>query len=407
MASALFDINSDGQDQGYEASNAEVLTLRLRQQPPIGVTTVAFQVFDAGAFDATRGIAANPPRASKNAPVLTIVGATSGQLVSPSTVDGSVTITMPSSGAHSWIVRCIVNLGQRTLPNGTTVADPSLIHERGIYIPTGEQTRKVVCTEVRQFGDGGWADALADVVSEGAFARRRARVVRTDETFMFGGTTSGTIGKLGWNLLGSGTPAFSRSSANNGSFGLSNAGRVALVTSTASNDRTTLCAGNTESRGILTAFDVRLMQLAHTFNNSTTSKRFFFGLHGDFSQVPSSATNCLGLFYDSSVGGNWLLLTRAGGVGSAVDSGVAVAATADHLLTIYQPPSPGGTFQFYVGATLLGTLSAGLPAPTTEMNLGIMVQTLTTASRSHYIGRFTFESVQLSGAMDDDTFLDA
>lgn len=407
MASALFDINADGGDQGYEADNGEVLTLRLRQQPPIGVTTVAFQVFDPAGFNPVAGIAANPPRASKGAPTLTIVGATSGQLVSPASTDGSVTITMPLSGAHSWIVRCIVNGGTRTLPNGVTVADPTLIHERGVYIKTGEQTRKVVCTELRQFSDGGWADALADTVSEGAFARRRPRKVHIDESFIFGGTSTGTIGKLGWNLLGAGTPAFSRTPTSAGVFGLSNALRVSIATSAASNDRTTLCAGDTESRAILSASDVRLMQLAHSFNNATTNKRFFFGLHGNFSQVPSAATNCLGFYYDAGVSGNWLLLARAGGTGAAVDTGVAIPVSNDQLLTIYQPPSPGSTFQFYAGATLLGTLSSNIPVPTTEMNLGMMVQTLTAATRPHYFGRFVFESVTLGGAMNDDTFFEA
>ena len=161
MASPLFDINADGADRGYEATASESLSLTLRSTTD--VNSVAFQVYSAAGFDADLGIAANPPRASKGAPELTLVGATSGQTVSPATVDGAVTVAMPSSGVHSWIVRCVVNNGVRTLPNGETVADPSLIHERGIFIPTGLGTRKVVCTEVAQFEVDGWAGALADL----------------------------------------------------------------------------------------------------------------------------------------------------------------------------------------------------------------------------------------------------
>lgn len=161
MASALFDINSDGEDRGYEATVSESLSLTLRSTTD--VNTVAFQVYSAAGFDADLGIAANPPRASKGAPELTLVGATSGQTASPTTVDGAVTVSTPSSGVHSWIVRCIVNDGVRALPNGETVADPSLIHERGVFVPTGLGTRKVVCTEVAQFEVDGWAGALADL----------------------------------------------------------------------------------------------------------------------------------------------------------------------------------------------------------------------------------------------------
>jgi hypothetical protein len=173
MASALFDINADGEDQGYEGSSGEVLELQLRQQPPIGVNTVVFQVFSAAGFDPENGIAANPPRASKDAPELDIVGATTGQTVSPTSVDGSVEITLPIGVTpHSWIVRCIVNGGTRSLPNGQVVADPSLIHERGIYIPSAFGARMVVCTETRQFSDGGWADALADLQGSLGLLRR-------------------------------------------------------------------------------------------------------------------------------------------------------------------------------------------------------------------------------------------
>lgn len=160
MASPLFDINSDGADRGYEATASEALSLELRSTTD--VNTVSFQVYSAVGFDADLGIAANPPRASKGAPELTLVGSSSGQTVSPATIDGAVTTTLPT-GVHSWIVRCVVNGGVRTLPNGDAVPDPSLIHERGVYIPTGLSTRKVVCTETTQFEVDGWAGALADL----------------------------------------------------------------------------------------------------------------------------------------------------------------------------------------------------------------------------------------------------
>lgn len=159
---ALFDINLDGEDHGYEAENAETILLSLRD--PSLATTVVFQVYNPGAVDPSLGIAANPPRSSKGAPTLTLEGATSGQAVSPLTVDGAVSCELPGSGSHSWIVRCVVNGGRRQLPNGATVVDPALTFERGVWIPTANGARKVVITESTQFELDGWAGALADFI---------------------------------------------------------------------------------------------------------------------------------------------------------------------------------------------------------------------------------------------------
>ena len=159
---ALFDINLDGEDSGYEATNEESLSLTLRD--PSAASTVLFQVYDPSGPNPTLGIAANPPRASKGAPTLTLVGATSGQAVSPTTGAGAVTCEMPETGGHSWIVRCVVNGGRRSLPNGSSVVDTSLIFERGIYIPASVGLRKVVITERTQFEADGWAGVLADLV---------------------------------------------------------------------------------------------------------------------------------------------------------------------------------------------------------------------------------------------------
>src|SRR4051812_34383097 len=127
MVTALFDINGDGEDRGFEATPSELLTLRLRPPVGVGVGTVVFQVYNPSAFDPGQGIEVNPPSASKGAPLLTLVGATSGQSVSPSTPGGNVTVTMPASSGHSWIVRCIVNGGYRSLPGGGVVLDPTFI----------------------------------------------------------------------------------------------------------------------------------------------------------------------------------------------------------------------------------------------------------------------------------------
>ncbi len=164
MASAAFSINSDSGSAGFEASNGQVLTLRLRQ--PLGASRVLFQVWDPAGADPALGIAANPPRASKGAPSLTLNGSSSGYAVSPATPDGAVTLTMPGGG-HSYLVRCVVNGGTRTV-GGRVVTDPTLISERGIFTPTGTSIRKVVATETTQFEAEGWAGPLADLIDAGA-----------------------------------------------------------------------------------------------------------------------------------------------------------------------------------------------------------------------------------------------
>jgi hypothetical protein len=169
-ATALFDINADGQDRGFEATPSQVLTLRLRPTVDAAIATVLFQVWDAAGANPDLGIAANPPRASSGAPALTIVGATSGKAVSPTTVSGTVSITLPASAGHSWLVRCVINGGWRALPGGGVVLDPTYIHERGVFIPTGAGLRKVISTEVNQFAVEGWAEAINAMLDIGGAA---------------------------------------------------------------------------------------------------------------------------------------------------------------------------------------------------------------------------------------------
>jgi len=164
MTDALFTIDADASDQGFDATNAATLALRLKTLPPQGVRSVLFQVFDPAGFNIDNGIAANPPRASKGAPTLILNnGVTTGQSVAPTAVNGTVNVTMPSTGSHSWLVRCTVNGGQKTLPNGRTVPDFNLIHERIIAIRDANGTRAMVPTESAQYEDQGWEGAFEDL----------------------------------------------------------------------------------------------------------------------------------------------------------------------------------------------------------------------------------------------------
>ena len=171
MTNALFDINGDGNDQGFTGSNGQAVAFKLRDDPAPGVTSVLFQVFDPGLFDAGLGIAANPPRSSCDAPTIVLdngAGST-GQAVKTTAPTGTVTSAFPASGAHSYIVRCVVNGGQSVGPNGKLGPDARLIHERIIAVPNPLGTRKPITTETNQFEDDGWGQVMCDLVdNEGA-----------------------------------------------------------------------------------------------------------------------------------------------------------------------------------------------------------------------------------------------
>lgn len=165
MTDALFRVDEDSGDQGFDAVNGQVLTFTLKTLPLSGVRTWELQAYDADSFVPTSRIDRNPPRQSTGAPELVLVGATSGQRVSPAAgPSGQITCELPASGSHSWILRSIINGGQRLMPGGQTVDDASLIHERLIAIRDDNGARKIVPTETTQYSDDGWTDAVNAVL---------------------------------------------------------------------------------------------------------------------------------------------------------------------------------------------------------------------------------------------------
>jgi hypothetical protein len=148
---------------------------------------------------------------------------------------------------------------------------------------------------------------------------------------------------------------------------------------------------------------VTILQCVTSFAANLATKRFFFGIHDDFASTPSTASSCLGFWYDSTVSPNWQILARSGGVGTPTVSAVVVPSDTAELLTMYQPTV--GTFQFYSGATLLGSFSSGVPSDVS--NIGFAVYNTTTTARNHRIGYFGLVTTALGGAFDDDSFLEA
>lgn len=153
---AKFTINATPSSPGgFDMTISQALTFLLEASSPL-VNRWTLEVYDSA--DAAS------PLASKSAPALTLVGATSGKKVDAATPGSSITTTAPSSGVHSYIVRSKVNGGL----NAKGKADPDYVYERIICIKTGSGLRKVIASEQTQYGAGGWADAQNDLIDAGA-----------------------------------------------------------------------------------------------------------------------------------------------------------------------------------------------------------------------------------------------
>lgn len=153
---ARFTINTTPSSPGgFDGTVSQVLTFALEGGPSNQVSLWTLEVFDSN----------DPasPLASKNAPALTLVGATSGLKVNATTPGSTITTTLAGSGVHTWTVRSTVNGGQG--PNG---ADPNLVFERIIAIKTGSGLRKTVPAEGTQYSPRGWSDIQNDLIEAGA-----------------------------------------------------------------------------------------------------------------------------------------------------------------------------------------------------------------------------------------------
>lgn len=228
--------------------------------------------------------------------------------------------------------------------------------------------------------------------------RQRPRAQQIRDYFLSGLATTGNIGALGWNLLGSGTPAYTRGSGGTGS-----SNRGALATSAAANDRSCLVLGESETRDVVNASSCSIVQFVFNLNGGSTDKRAFVGMIDTFANAPAAATDALGIYFDSSVDAtHWLYIARSGGSGSPQVSSMVVDDANGNLATIHQ--SVAGTFDFYVGNTLLGSLSSGIP--TNNMNLGFRVENLNAGAKTMNVGYFGLDAVA-AAAFDDDAFLEA
>jgi hypothetical protein len=149
---AKFTIEGTASSQaGYDGTAAQVLHFALEASATL-VQRWTLQVYDPNDTSS--------PKASYGAPLLTLVGATSGQNVDAATPGSQVTCTLPS-GMNSWIVRSVVNGGL----DAHGVPNPNYVFERMVVIRDGSGRRRVVVAEATQYGPDGWARALNESLS--------------------------------------------------------------------------------------------------------------------------------------------------------------------------------------------------------------------------------------------------
>lgn len=236
------------------------------------------------------------------------------------------------------------------------------------------------------------------VVDGGSKLRPVARPARAEivERFYCGNQTSGSIGELGWYLLGVGTPAYSKSSSNMGSGGL----RGTVSTSGATNDRSTLCLGFTESTTVLQPSALDVWQIGVRLE-ATATNRMFVGFTDNFANSPAATADCIGILYDSAVSPNWQTVARIASVGTPVITSFAAVAGTPFMLTAVRNTATGSV-ALYAGSTLLGTITSSQFTQSGMLNVGYSQTTLAASSASYRVGGAWFRSVDLGGIYDDD-----
>jgi hypothetical protein len=139
---AEFTINGTAFDTlEYEAEHDEVLSLTLEDAPGLDAPTVTYSVVIA----------------SDGAPALTFSPSTG----IPTTPTGTVTVTMPSSGTHSWRIQCQINNGYDSSGRwNSTYTKERIVSIRSPNLGI----RKLVPGETTQAHVSGWTVAQNEMV---------------------------------------------------------------------------------------------------------------------------------------------------------------------------------------------------------------------------------------------------
>jgi hypothetical protein len=133
---------------GYDATHDEVLDLALEDSTGLDAPRVVYSVVAS----------------SDGAPALTFSPSTG----IPTTPTGVVTVTMPSTGVHSWRIQCQINEGR----DSTGRTNREYTKERIVAIRSSNlELRKLVPGETTQYSSTGWTEeqnTAVDAIEAGA-----------------------------------------------------------------------------------------------------------------------------------------------------------------------------------------------------------------------------------------------
>lgn len=231
--------------------------------------------------------------------------------------------------------------------------------------------------------------------------------------FCSGNNASGTIGRMGWTLLGTGTPAFTRISST-----LSSPSKAILSTSNVNGNTSSLTLGDSTGKAVGAPVETVMMQWAWRMNNSLATKRVFYGWCNNFGINPNTSNvNAFGVFYDSSVSPNYIIINKNGNAFSqSFDTGVAVPQNSGQLFTIAKPNPLINNYDIVVATDSAGSVSEQYLARDVSLaaivptgytaNLGFFMATLAGVVSSLELGCWNIATNAFPvGAFADASFL--
>lgn len=127
-------------------------------------------------------------------------------------------------------------------------------------------------------------------------------------------------------------------------------------------------------------------------SNGTNRYEVRFGCSTDYGIGISDQNGVFFRYVDNVNGGRWQCVTRSGGVETATNSGIAVAADTAYKLEIHGNAT-GTSMGFYINGSLVATNTTNIPTITTMKGIGSGIQKAAgSTSRSMYVTTITAES---------------
>jgi hypothetical protein len=213
-------------------------------------------------------------------------------------------------------------------------------------------------------------------------------IIRPDLLDCFvGGVASTTLpnSALGWlyrNISGSGTLTRGTSGAD---------GSYIVETGAAVGAASEFTLGDTATTAIITPTQFKYTEFRIDLS-STATMHFQIGFFQNSATATTGGTACCIFLFDSSVSANWQTITRTASV-STQKTSVIVANTSLTRLGIATDFS-GPTIRFYVNDVLAATHTALENIPTTDMNVGLRIGTLSGVGTAKNVALSRFTAIR-------------